>query len=110
MLIKKIVVQKELCISNCLESWQKTGCADFFMDYDYFDNLSFNTKPNFVLNNNLLVLHFNIRTLQKKLTNFMALSHLKPDIITLIETKLKELKIFYNVKILRAIHLSTNRV
>ena len=52
-----------------LNSRKNTELADFFMDCEYFDNLSFNTKYNFVCNNDRLVLHSDIKSQQKTLIN-----------------------------------------
>ena len=73
--------------------WQKTDYVNFSTGCTYFDSISLNLTFDFKTNNNLLILYFNIRSLQTHVdqqTNYQAISGLEPDVIALSATKVQD--------------------
>ena len=64
------------------EWWHKTITQTLSLAaLTYFNRIFLNSKFDWKTNNNLLILHFNIKNLQKhvdELTNYLALSGLEP--------------------------------
>ena len=77
--------------------------SSLFLNCNYYDTISLNGQ---ILNrsntNDLVFIHFNIRSLQKninKLTHYISQFHKLPDVIPITETKLQNDTIYNNIDI-----------